>query len=174
MQISPLNNNIQRQSFGMAKLTTKGEEAARTFVDALPDFLDTRCYHKNLLKPLLKKGSATLETDLVELFQAGNTVYPFNNKLFIKKQISGFGAKGAIAKFLKRETTGTTDGVPTLSTKGQTLIDELLRLFDTNVSNPEVSSAQGKKILNIVSPYVPTDVLIPRSSVVSNKIFSKN
>lgn len=173
MQISAVNNN-KNQSFGMAKLTTKGEEAARTFVSTLPDFIDTTCYHKNVLKPLLKKGSATLETDIVELFQAGNTNYPFNNSLFINKQIFGFRAKSVINKFLKRETTGVVDGVSTLSPKGQTLVDELLRLFDANISNPEVKSSKGKKILDIVAPYVPTDVLVPRSSVVTNKLFTKN
>jgi len=175
MQINSLssNANYSRPSFGMAKLTQRGEAAARRFISDFPEFIDTRSYKKtNMLKSLLKKYTKGADIDLGRFFEAGTTVYPNNNEKFIKKQIIGMRSRGTIKKFLKRNSTISDDAV-TLNEKGTNLVSQLLNLFDKNISNPEVSSKQGRKILELIEPYLTTDELADRSTIVTNRAFSR-
>lgn len=175
MQINSLSstNNYSRPSFGMAKLTQRGQDVARRFISDIPEFVDTKCYKKpRILNSLLKKYAKGADVRLDRFFRAGTTPYASNNKKFIDKQITGFRSKWAIKSFLKKNSSVSDDTV-TLNEKGENLVDQLLRLFDVNISNPEVSSKQGKKILDLIEPYLSTDELVDRSTVVTNKAFSK-
>lgn len=167
------NSYSASPSFGMAKLTQKGTEAATNLLGSLPHYVDTACYSKKGLLSKLIRQAKKGDVDFVEFFRAGVTDFPYNNKLFAKKQILPFFSKRAIKGFLKKQSGSADGGFDSLSDKGQQLVVELANFFDKNLSNPEISSKDGKKILNLIEPYIPTDQFAPRSAIVTSKKLAK-
>lgn len=169
---SNCNYSSKSPSFGMAKLTQKGTEAVTNLLGTLPQYVDTTCYSKKgLLKGLIKK-SKKVDVNFTEFFRAGNTEFPYNNKLFAKKQILPMRSMHAIKRFLKKQS-GSEGGFDSMSDKGKELVIELINLFDKNLSNPELSSKEGRKILNLVEPYIQTDEFAARSAIVSSRKLAK-
>lgn len=165
MQVNSISNYSYNQpSFGMAKLTAKGREVAGEFLEAIPEFMSSKAYtKKNLLKSTLKAKSVSPKA-LEKLFSFADTPFADKNAQFVKKQILPPTGYRTIKKYLAKSPD---------SPVSQTLTTSLQKVFDDNISNPQVTSKQGKKILDLIKDLMPTEELTKRLAVISDRIFSK-
>lgn len=182
MQICQRSN---QPNFGMARLTSQGKTAARAFVDNLPIYTDARAYKKkNMLKKLLNsvsKGNAQ-SSNIDEFLKQGQTTYATLNRQFVDKQLLTLRGKSSIKRFLNadhknlaKNITEQSQTLPenALSETGERLVKSLLEIFDSNISNPEISAKKCRGILNMIKKYLPFDDFAKRSAVVSERFLSR-
>ena len=170
--VSAYNNT----SFGMARLKPDGEKLAEGFTQ-LVDFVDQGVYKKNVLGPVLselsgKKSSPLKFGDVIDIFKAGDTSFADKNAKFVKNNI--LKSKKAIDKFFRANSEIKTVGGEKkciMNENAKALVGELKHSFDINVGNPEFSAKDGSKLLDMFARFLPHDELVPRHSVVTNKIF---
>ncbi len=180
-----INRTGAQPNFGMARLSAQGKIAARAFVDDLPKFTDARVYKKkNMFKKLLNsvlKGTAQ-SSNIDEFLKQGQTTYATLNRQFVDKQLLTLGGRSSIKRFLNADHQNAakiiadkTQKVPedALSDTGTALVKSLLAIFDSNISNPEISARKCKSILNMINKYLPVDEFAKRTAVVSEKFLSR-
>lgn len=177
MQVNSVNYN-SNPSFGMAKLTKRGAEFVRANIGELNKFVDPTPYKtRNLLPKILNdvKAEKLGGKDISAFFDAANTAFQDANAKFVKNQVTTMSAGYAIDSFIKKgtpidkktgklETAKATENV-------KTLVGELKKLFDINVSNPDVSAKDGKKILNHIQGFLSNEEIASRHSAITNKTF---
>lgn len=181
MNINTINSNYRNsQSFGMAKLTAKGMELADNVLGSVTKYNDSKVYQKkNMLKKLINKVSKDSNLDAASEFSTffanGKTEYALNNQLFVKKQILPITGQMKIKSFLEADSTKAkkTDASKQLTATGEALTGQLLDIFDKNVANERISSKKGRKILDLVKPYVDSQEVSKRIGIVSDKFFAK-
>ena len=180
-----INHTNKQQNFGMARLTSQGKAAARAFIEQLPQYTDARVYKKkNMFGKLLysvSKGSAQ-SSSIDEFLKQGQTTYATLNRQFVDKQLLTLRGKSSIKRFLNadhknlaRNITEQSQALPenALSETGLKLVKSLLDIFDSNISNPEISARKCRGILNMIKKYLPFDDFAKRSAVVSERFLSK-
>lgn len=180
-----INYTSNQPNFGMARLTAQGKTAARAFVDNLPIYTDARVYKKkNIFEKLLNsvsKGNAQ-GSNIDEFLRQGQTTYATLNRQFVDKQLLTLRGKSSIKRFLKadhknlaKNITEQSQTLPenALSETGEMLVKSLLEVFDSNISNPEISARKCKGILNMIKKYLPFDDFAKRSAVVSERFLSR-
>ena len=186
MQVSfqPAVKTQNQPSFGMAKLTKKGQAAAKHFVGKLPQFVDDSVYtRKNLLKRILKgKTGEVTPQKIADFFEYSDTQFADKNAQFIKKQILPLTGRAKIKSFLAdehlkavkvlRENNQKVSSADTTEA-GMALIDSIRNAFDLNINNPQVSAKKGKQMLDLIKDFLGTEEHIQRAAVVSDKLYAK-
>ena len=183
MQIQ-LNANVSSQpNFGMAKLTKKGECAAKRFVTKeLQVFFDQAPYcKKNMLKNVLKYDVKSQE--LNDLFEYGVTNFADKNAQFVKKQLMPKTGRWKIKSYLAKEHQIAAEQfakenekaahVTLLTEEGDCLVKNILNVFDSNINNPLVTRKQGLKMLDTIKQYLSSSDHMSRAAIMTDKIYSK-
>ena len=183
MQVNFQTSKVPQTTFGMARLTQKGENAAKRFITKnLTDFTDQAPYTtKNILKKML---SANTSTNIIEdFFSYSTTTFGDKNAQFIKKQLTPLSARRKIKSFLEREHSIAAQKFlqenkkPASSTlltdKGNVLVNSILETFDTNLNNEYVSRSSGKKMLDTIKKYITTEEHVPRTAIMTDKLYTK-
>ena len=181
MNINTINSSSRNsQTFGMAKLTNKGVALANDVLGSVTKYADSKVYQKkNMLKKLLNKinkdPNLNPASELSDFFANGKTEYALNNQLFIKKQILPIFSQMKIKSFLKADSAVAkkSHSSELLTEKGKALTGEMLDMFDQNIANERVSSKKGRKILDLVKPYVDSQEISKRVGIISDKYFAK-
>ena len=171
-------------SFGMAKLTTKGQELAKQVLNV--DFID----FAKLQQPYTKKGMledliSKREHDpdkIKKLFKFATTEFEDKNAEFIRMQILPFNTRRKIKQYLAKDhaqcaamTGFNTDKNQCLCLTefGTAIVENLLNVFDVNVSNRLVSKNDGIKILDLLRDYIHVDTLLKRTGILTDKAYTK-
>lgn len=175
--------NINKQpSFGMAKLTQKGEELAKRYISQdLQQFISQKPYQKrNMLAKLLRRNP---NTDTIQnLFSYGMTEFGDKNVQFVNMQLTPLTGRLRIKSYLSKEskkalngafTQGNGTTIDTLTEEGKSLVNSILALFDANIANPQMSKKKGLRVLDMIKNYMDSDQHIKRAAILSDKIYSK-
>lgn len=170
-----LHNN---PSFGMAQLTKKGEAIAKHIVhDKFINFVNQAPYSKaNLL-------AESLQPDFDPHFinricNSGTTRFADKNAQFVDKQLLTLKSRFKIKSFLRAEhskaiSTAQSGELTKLTENGQALVDSILRVFDSNISNPNISRKKCLKLLDIIKGYIPTEEHLKRVALLVDKFYVK-
>ena len=183
MQVNFQTSKVPQTSFGMARLTQKGELAAKRFITKnLTSFASQAPYNqKNILLSILNEN--TKVKDIENFFTFAMTPFGDKNATFIKKQLMPLSARNRIKKFLTQDHNAAAQKFlqenrkPASSTllgeKGEALINSILDTFDTNINNEYVSRKNGKKMLDTIKRYLTTEEHVPRTAIMTDKIYTK-
>ncbi len=176
-----INTNTANTSFGMAKLTRKGNEIVRQLVSQdIPVYASLKPYTtKNMLKKIIKAGCNV--DRLNEFMKNGTTCFQDKNAQFVNKQLMPITGRMSIIKFLAKDHNDAVrtldiapvaDNIPPLTAKGRALVDAILDVFDKNLSNPSISRKKGIKVLDLIKPYINSKDHINRMAILSDKLYS--
>lgn len=170
-------------SFGMAKLTRRGEEVAKRFIGELPQYAKQEVYvKKNVLKGIIKESQKSgLDPRRIScFFSYGSTQFGDKNAQFVQKQLLPRTGTSTIKSFLAadhRQAVAMLENpkapANALTESGTVLVDSIKEVFDRNINNPQLSSKKGKKVLDIIKNYLSPEEFAERLAVLSDKLFSK-
>lgn len=164
-------------SFGMAKLTQRGLDAAKDFISDLPTYSNDKLYSKpRVLKSFLKGKQGVITPDSIkEIFSHGQTSFADKNAEFVNKQIMSLTSRKTINKFLKSEgrNIGDSGNLDMMSENGKALVGSIMDLFDKNVANKRVSRTKGVAMLDLIKKYIDPEAHSKRAALVMDKLYSK-
>ena len=171
MRINFNSYRPQNQSFGMAKLTERGQQAISPWCvsENIVYENDMPYTKKDLLAKTLNKKGVTID-HIEDFMSKGATTSFLKNKLFIEKQLLTSSGQKTIKTYLKNQAKLSKTGE--MTQKGQVLVDNVIKVFDVNLPNPLLSAKDGKAMLDMVKKYADPVEISKRLSVVSDKIFS--
>lgn len=183
MEVRFNTNSYAKVSFGMAKLTPRGEKAVKEYQGELQATTKGGPYStKNMTAEVLQEAIDAKEKDAGEIidrfFKYGAGDFDADNATFAEMQILSTKSYHTLKTFLKDQhkdavKRNSKAGETALTPIGTKVVENLVMIFDKNISNRHLSRKQCKDILSLAEPYMEPSKVAPRSLVVSGKLYSK-